>query len=97
MSSVFYVRNKAMRGWDINVNVGKYVLTGLLSDQGGLAKLIEVVLKQILEAHVVEFLWVNSTNTAKSVSGNATIGLSIGEKWGNRGSWLRAHGLGHQA
>ena len=43
-----------MAGYD--VNVGKDLLPGLLSGQDGLAKLIEAVLNQILEAQVVESL-----------------------------------------
>ena len=43
-----------MAGYD--VNVGKELLPGLLSGQDGLAKLIEAVLNQILEAQVVESL-----------------------------------------
>ena len=43
-----------MAGYD--VNVGKALLPGLLSGQDGLAKLIEAVLNQILEAQVVESL-----------------------------------------
>lgn len=43
-----------MAGYD--VNVGKDLLPGLLSGQDGLAKLIEAVLNQILEAQVAESL-----------------------------------------
>ena len=43
-----------MAGYD--VNVGKDLLPGLLSGQDGLAKLVEAVLNQILEAQVVESL-----------------------------------------
>jgi len=43
-----------MAGYDINV--GKDLLPGLLSGQDGLAKLVEAVLNQILEAQVVESL-----------------------------------------
>jgi len=43
-----------MAGYD--VSVGKELLPGLLSGQDGLAKLVEVVLNQILEAQVSESL-----------------------------------------
>lgn len=43
-----------MAGYDINV--GKDLLPGLLSGQNGLAKLVEAVLNQILEAQVAETL-----------------------------------------
>ncbi len=43
-----------MAGYD--VNVGKDLLPGLLSGQDGLAKLVETVLNQILEAQVTETL-----------------------------------------
>jgi transposase-like protein len=43
-----------MAGYD--VSVGKDLLPGLLSGQDGLAKLVEAVLNQILEAQVVESL-----------------------------------------
>ena len=40
----------------IDVSVGKELLPGLLSSQDGLAKLVEAVLTQILEAQVAESL-----------------------------------------
>ena len=40
----------------MDVSVSKELLPGLLSGQGGLAKLVEVVLNQILEAQVSENL-----------------------------------------
>jgi len=43
-----------MAGYDINV--GRDLLPGLLSGQNGLAKLVETVLNQILEAQVAETL-----------------------------------------
>jgi len=43
-----------MAGYDINV--GRDLLPGLLSGQNGLAKLVETVLNQILEAQVAEAL-----------------------------------------
>ncbi len=43
-----------MAGYDISV--GKDLLPGLLGDQDGLAKLVETVLNQILEAQVAESL-----------------------------------------
>lgn len=43
-----------MAGYD--VGVGQELLPGLLSGQDGLAKLVEVVLNQILEAQVTEAL-----------------------------------------
>jgi len=43
-----------MAGYDINV--GRDLLPGLLSGQNGLAKLVEAVLNQILEAQVTETL-----------------------------------------
>ena len=43
-----------MAGYDINV--GRDLLPGLLSGQNGLAKLVETVLNQILEAQVTETL-----------------------------------------
>ena len=43
-----------MAGYDINV--GKDLLPGLLSGQNGLAKLVEAVLNQILEAQIAETL-----------------------------------------
>lgn len=43
-----------MAGYDINV--GKDLLPGLLSGQNGLAKLVETVLNQILEAQIAETL-----------------------------------------
>ncbi len=43
-----------MAGYDINV--GRDLLPGLLSGQNGLAKLVEAVLNQILEAQVAETL-----------------------------------------
>ena len=46
-----------MAGYD--VNVGKDLLPGLLSGQDGLAKLVEAVLNQILEAQVVESIGEN--------------------------------------
>ena len=45
---------EAMAGYDINV--GRDLLPGLLSGQDGLAKLVEAVLNQILEAQVAESL-----------------------------------------
>ena len=41
---------------DYNITVGKDLLPELLSNQNGLAKLIESVLNQILEAQVEESL-----------------------------------------
>ena len=41
---------------DYNVTVGKELLPELLSSQNGLAKLIEGILNQILEAQVTESL-----------------------------------------
>jgi len=46
-----------MAGYDINV--GQDLLPGLLSSQDGLAKLVETVLNQILEAQVTETLGVD--------------------------------------
>lgn len=46
-----------MAGYDINV--GRDLLPGLLSGQDGLAKLVETVLNQILEAQVTETLGVD--------------------------------------
>lgn len=43
-----------MAGYD--VTVGRELLPGLLNGQDGLAKLVEVVLNQILEAQVTEAL-----------------------------------------
>ena len=43
-----------MAGYEINV--GRDLLPGLLSGQDGLAKLVEVVLNQILEAQAEEML-----------------------------------------
>ena len=43
-----------MAGYDINV--GRDLLPGLLSGQNGLAKLVETVLNQILEAQVAKAL-----------------------------------------
>ena len=43
-----------MAGYDINVS--RDLLPGLLSGQNGLAKLVEAVLNQILEAQVTETL-----------------------------------------
>ena len=43
-----------MAGYDINVS--RDLLPGLLSGQNGLAKLVETVLNQILEAQVAEAL-----------------------------------------
>ena len=43
-----------MAGYE--VSVGKELLPGLLSGQDGLAKLVETVLNQILEAQVTETL-----------------------------------------
>ncbi|MDD5329421.1 MAG: transposase, partial [Sulfuricella sp.] len=43
-----------MAGYD--VSVGKELLPGLSSGQDGLAKLVEAVLNQILEAQVTEAL-----------------------------------------
>ena len=40
----------------IDINVSKELLPGLLGSQDGLAKLVEVVLNQILEAQVTEAL-----------------------------------------
>ena len=44
----------AMAGYDINV--GRDLLPGLLSGQNGLAKRVETVLNQILEAQVTKTL-----------------------------------------
>jgi len=41
---------------DYNVTVGKELLPELLSSQNGLAKLVEGILNQILEAQVTESL-----------------------------------------
>ena len=41
---------------DYNVTVGKELLPELLSGQDGLAKLIESVLNQVLEAQVERFV-----------------------------------------
>ena len=41
---------------DYNVTVGKDLLPELLSSQNGLAKLVEGILNQILEAQVTESL-----------------------------------------
>ena len=41
---------------DYNINVGKELLPELLSNQDGLAKLVESVLNQVLEAQASEIL-----------------------------------------
>ncbi len=41
---------------DYNISVGKDLLPALLSGQDGMAKLIESVLKQVLEAQVSDSL-----------------------------------------
>ena len=57
-----------MAGYDINV--GRDLLPGLLSGQNGLAKLVETVLNQILEAQVAE-AW-EQIGTSVQTSGRAT-------------------------
>ena len=41
---------------EYNITVGKDLLPGIMSGQNGLAKLVESVLNQILEAQVTEAL-----------------------------------------
>ena len=56
-----------MAGYD--VSVGRDLLPGLLSGQDGLAKLVEAVLNQVLEAQVTESLGAGSARTVGSAPG----------------------------
>ena len=61
-----------MAGYDVSVS--KELLPGLLSGQDGLAKLVEVVLNQILEAQVSESLGADRHNVRRNgrATGTAT-------------------------
>jgi len=56
-----------MAGYDINV--GRDLLPGLLSGQNGLAKLVETVLNQILEAQVAGGLGSRSARAFRRAAG----------------------------
>ncbi len=53
-----------------DINVGQDLLPRLLSDQDGLAKLVESVLNQILEVQVTETLGVDRHERSDERQGN---------------------------
>lgn len=56
----------------IDVSVGKELLPGLLGSQDGLAKLVEAVLNQELEAQLTNHWERSAMNAQKSVKGTGT-------------------------
>ena len=58
---------------DYNVTVGKELLPELLSGQDGLAKLIESVLNQVLEAQVSDSLGAERYELPEWLSGPPTL------------------------
>lgn len=93
---------------DYNVTVGKELLPGLLSGQDGLAKLIENILNQILEAQVSESLSAERyervvSRAALIISGmredghREVLGIKIGDTesfltWDETFRWLKGRG-----
>ncbi len=57
---------------EYEISVGTELLPGLLSGQDGLAKLVETVLNQVLEAQVTEALGRRGTNARTSAPATAT-------------------------
>ncbi len=54
---------------EIDISVNKALLSGLLDSQDGLAKLVESVLNQILEAQVTEVLGVERHERSEERTG----------------------------
>lgn len=78
----------------IDVSVSKELLPGLLGSQDGLAKLVETVLNQILEAQVTEALGAGAARALGKACGRPqqSSGAHSIRGWGRRHCWCRRPG-----